>query len=110
MQVVERPLDRMPHPGLGGEVHDAVQVRLRVHQFEQRRPVGNITFLKLESRHAGNGVEPVALERRIVVVVDRVDTDHLLAPVEEGARDMHANEPGDTGQQYGHASLRGGSR
>src|SRR5690606_40196913 len=49
-------------------------------------------------------LEARALERRIVVGVEIVDPDHLLAALKQGEADVEADEAGATGHDDRHAS------
>ena len=93
---------RVAHAGLGGEVHDAIE-RLR-----------SSNSLLMPSRSAksswrnakpGCGLkprQPRLLQRRIVVVVEVVDADDLVAAREQSLADVHADEAGATGDQDFH--------
>jgi hypothetical protein len=50
----------------------------------------------------GKQPQPRLLDRRIVVLVDAVDTDNLVAALEEPPGDMIAYEAGDAGDQNLH--------
>src|SRR5438270_5179075 len=56
-------------------------------------------------------VKPALLEGGVVVVVEVVETDDLVAPVEEGGGDVGADEAGRTGDENLHVEVdaNGGS-
>ena len=102
LQVVERLLDRIPHPGLGAEVHDAVDGGVGGVERRHGGAVGEVHPVELEAVAALERREAGVLQAGIVVVVQVVDADHPVAAVEQGLRDVHADEPGCSGNQNGH--------
>ena len=82
-------------PGLRRHVqHD---LRLPFPEYPiQRRPVGQVGLHKLEARSPLQLRQPRPLQRRVVVIVEIVVAQHLLATVEELPSTIEANEAGGT--------------
>ena len=94
--------DRIAHPGLRGQMHDAVEL---VH-CKQRGHAGTVGHVELDEIKAGLGRQtrqPVMLERRVVIVVQIIQADHLIAACQQQLADMHADEAGRAGDEYFHA-------
>ena len=54
-------------------------------------------------------VEPRLLQRRIVIIVEIVDPDDVVAALEQGARGRRADEPRSPGDQNSHGRAIGGA-
>ena len=54
--------------------------------------------------------EPRLLEGRVVIIVEIVDADDLLAAVEQRHGDGRSDEAGDAGDEQGHARLLADAR
>ena len=61
-----------------------------------------------EGEVAAQPGEPVALEPGIVIGVEVVDADHRLAAREQRRGDRRPDEPGDAGDEDGHAACATG--
>ena len=70
------------------------------------RPVGHVHLDERERRMRRQARQPVVLERRIVVIVQIVQADHLIPPREQDLADMHADEAGGAGNEYFHEISR----
>ena len=94
----EGVLQRISHPRLGGQVHDPPHARVR-DQGAHLLVVGDVgahhakAVAPLEPRGAGR------LQARVVIVVEDIDADHRLAPIQQAFGDVHADEAGRAGDQ-----------
>ncbi len=85
-------------------MHHSLELFLR----EQRVHPGAVREVELdeaEPRVLAQDREPRFLQRRVVVVVEVVETDHLVAAIEEPAGDVKADEAGRAGDEdlHGHS-------
>ena len=96
-----RVRERIPDARLRGEVHDARRPVLAKHGGH-RRVVGEIELEELETRHSDQLLESRLLEADVVVVVDDVETDHLVAAVQQATRDVEPDESGGAGDKNFH--------
>ncbi len=80
--VGERVLQRVADPGLGREVNDAPRPAL-AHQAFEGVGLGDVHAHQLEIRPLLERPDPGLLERRIVIGVEVVDADDLLAAVQQ---------------------------
>jgi hypothetical protein len=109
LHVGVRILQRVAHAGLRGEVDDGIEVAL-LEQVLHHHAVGDVV---LEEAEVGVGFQlfqPREFERRVVVVVEVVDADDLVAAGEQDLRDVHADKAGGTGNEYFHAVSMGTGR
>ena len=98
--------DRRSHPRLCGEVDDDVD-RLAVERLTQRFPVGDVRLAKDEAgRRLRERSEPRLLERDVVVGVEVVDADHVIAAGGKCAGGVVADEARNPGDQYPQLSPR----
>ncbi|KAG1462788.1 hypothetical protein G6F57_013883 [Rhizopus arrhizus] len=96
-----RVFQRIAHAGLRGQVDH----RGRLHLVEQRGQavaVGQVERAQVQ-RRAQRG-HAVALDLRIVVVVEVVQADHRLARLQQRAGGVGTDEAGSAGEQDGHCS------
>jgi hypothetical protein len=102
---------RIAHPGLGGQMHHAVEPVL-LEQRLHARAVRHIQLHELKARLAREPRQAVMLELGVVVVVQIVQAHHLVAAGEQDLADMHADKAGRAGNQDFHAISSGnlGSR
>lgn len=87
-----RILQRVSDTGLGSQMHDNRKPKL----FERRlhsRSVGKIELQKPKCGILLEKVKARQLERRIVVVVEIVETDDRLAGFQQTPCEMKADEP-----------------
>ncbi len=101
LDVGTRILEAVADPRLGREVNDPVGPLHRVHH---RREVGDVAAHEGEVLPRRKTCEARLLQTDVVIVVQVVDADHGLAPVEQGEAHMHAYETGRTGEKNGHGS------
>src|SRR5690606_37823605 len=94
----ERRLDAVAHAGLRREVHDPVEALLR-EQIRNAVAVADVELHELEVAVRLEQREPGVLQRDIVVLVQVVETDDLVAALEEPACRMEADKAGRTRHQ-----------
>ncbi len=100
-----RILDRVPHSGLCREVDHLLEStggEQRVHPC----PIGDVELAEREAGTPGQARQTRVLQRRVVIVVQVVDADHLVAPLEQRDGDVRTDETGSAGEQ----DLRHGMR
>jgi hypothetical protein len=98
VDVRARIFERVTHAGLRGQVDDAA----RPVAGEQRVQCGRVRQIGLHLGEALAGAQahhPVALELRIVVVVEIVEPDHGLAAGEQRGAHRLPDEPGAAGHK-----------
>jgi hypothetical protein len=93
-----RVLQRVAHACLRGEVHDAVEF-LAGEQRRDAVAVRHVHLREAEVRVRREPREPVGLERRVVVVVQVVQADDLVAAREQDLAHVHADESGRAGDE-----------
>ncbi len=98
-----RILDRVAHARLRREVHDAPDAPIReqrIHRLAVREvdPLEPELFLRPQPR------EPRLLERRVVVRIEVVEADHLVAAREQLPGHVVADEARRAGDEYPHQS------
>jgi hypothetical protein len=97
-----RVLQRIAHAGLGGQVDHAVEAfsaansasmpaRSATSSFTKRKPAGGCSRASRSSFSAD-----------VVVVVEVVEADHLVAARQQAQAVVHADEPGTTSNQDFH--------
>src|SRR5438874_267221 len=91
--VCVRRLERVADAGLRGEMNDARRA-LALEQARKGIAIGDVGELETESRRLLEDREPRALERRIVVLVEIVDAEDVVAAREETLRDVKSDEAG----------------
>ena len=94
-------LQRISHAGLAGQVDDAVEF-LGGEQVFYHDAVGNVAAHELEVWVGLELLQARQLEFGIVVVVEVVDADHFITPLEQDLGDMHADETGGSGDEDFH--------
>jgi hypothetical protein len=105
-----RVLDAVADSGLRAEVNDAVK-RVRLGQALERNWVGKIHALETKTVAvlALQTIEPCPLERRVIIIVEIVDPDHLVATLQQGVRRGGADEPRSPCDQNSHGRSLGGA-
>ena len=93
-----RVLQRVPDPGLCRQMNHLVEPTL-TEQRLHARAIRHVQLLKREARPTREARQPRVLQRGIVIVVQIVDADDLVAPLQERDRNVGADEAGSTGQQ-----------
>lgn len=99
--IAVRIVEGVAHAGLGGEMHDALRAFLG-EQIGDGGAVGEVGFDEAEIGESRQAVEPGVLKRDFVVVVDVVEADDGIAPLEEHARGVEADEARCSRNQYLH--------
>src|SRR5574338_565926 len=105
-----RVLEAVADPRLRAEVDDAVEV-LCIGEPREGGRIGEVDALE------GEGVaevllqprEPRLLQHRIVIIVEVVDPDDLVAAVEQRPRGRRSDEPSRPRDQYRHGAAIGGA-
>ena len=100
--VDEGVFQRIAHPGLGGEVDDAIDARVPGHRRPQRLMVGNIEAVKSEAGFAREPREPRLLQPDVVIVVHIIHADDSFAARQQRLGDVIADEPGGAGDEDCH--------
>ena len=98
-----RVLNRIAHPRLRAEMDDAVEVSAGERGGEARH-VGEILVVKGEAIAAGFAKAGKArlLQANIVIGVEIVDADDLIAPRQELAGKTVTDKPGRAGDENAH--------
>src|SRR5688572_10668992 len=81
IDVGERSLNAVPHAGLRTEVDDSLNF-LGGEQLGHSVAIGEIKLHELESLKAFQNVETRVLQRDVVILVEIVEPDDLVAPLE----------------------------
>ena len=99
VDVRERVLDAVAHAGLRAEVDHAREF-LGGEQLRHAVAVGEIELDELEVSVALEDGEPRVLQRDVVVLVEIVEPDDLVAALEQQLRRVKADESGRAGDEY----------
>src|SRR5207248_2727808 len=91
-------LKRVAHPGLSGEVDHTLEL-LPGEELRDPRVIGQIQLDETEFRMRCQAREPRLLELDVVVLVEVVETDDLIAPRQEALRGMESDESGRAGDE-----------
>ena len=89
------------HAGLGGKVDDLVEFL----GGEQRLHAGTVTdiqFDEAEFRVFGQSLEAAFLEADVVIIVEIVEADDLVATRQQAQRGSHADKAGSAGNENFH--------
>ena len=103
VQIVEWRFDGMPDSGLRREMNDPIDASIL--QRRHRRWIRKVHFLERESIMSLQPRETARLECGIVVVVERIDAQHIVPPRQQRGGDMMADEAGSAGDE----DLHGGT-
>ena len=104
VHVGHRVLQRVGHPGLGGQVDHSVEAA-GVEVFGDGWGVAQVDLPEREPVVLPEPGDPVPLELGIVVRVEVVDAGDLVSRVQQSARDEVADEPGGPGDQHVHEGV-----
>jgi hypothetical protein len=96
---------RVPNAGLGRQVHYPVKTRLG-EKFFDPRAIGDIQFDETEIGMGFQPSKPISLQFWIVVIVEVIQTDNLVAALEQALRGVHADESGSARDKYFHSITR----
>jgi hypothetical protein len=89
---------RMPHPGLRRQIHD-LRKAMRCEQFRRGLAFGDVHLLEPEAGKRAELRDASFLEPRIIIGIEIVDPDHVVAVRQQAAGNMHADESGRTGDE-----------
>jgi hypothetical protein len=103
VDVGERGLNAVAHAGLRAEVDDSLEL-LAGEQLRHSVSVGEVELDELEPSVALEHLEPRVLQREVVVLVEVVEADDLVAALEQQLRRMISDESSGTCNQYLQAS------
>ena len=81
---------------------DPVDMRVAVGQGQHRIAVGDVAFDEAEAPVLAQRLEAGEFQDRVVIGAEIIDADDLLAPGQQCARDLRADEAGDTSDKNGH--------
>ena len=101
INVSVRILDRIANASLRSEMDDFVEAFFG-KQFLHPGTVGHIKFDKAEAGQGSQAFEAVFLERNLVVIVEIVEADNLIAACQQAQRGGHADKAGSAGNKYFH--------
>src|ERR1051326_7460198 len=90
----------MTHPGLRGEMHH-LRKAVRREQCCEARAVSQVALLEAKRGKCRKLVEPSALQRRIVIGVEVVESEDRAAPLQQASRDVIPDESCRPGDQDG---------
>jgi hypothetical protein len=97
-----RVLDGIPHPGLGGQIHDGVE---RLEQALHRFTVCDVRLDEPESSVRGQLRQASTLQGNVVVRVEVVDANDGIAALEETLAEMKPDETRCTGHEDFHDAI-----
>ena len=105
LHVGRRILDRVAHPGLGGEVKHPGGT-CSGEQGGDRLAIGEVELVEAEP--APESLQPGPFQGGVVIGVEVVKPDHRCAPGQQGLGDGSTDEAGHTGDQdrLGHHRVR----
>jgi len=98
-----RVLQRVAHPGLGGQVDHALRLVLAEHPLH-RLAVADVHALLGEALVILDPRQPRLLQRHVVVVVQVVDADDLVAAFQQTQGQRIADKAGGSGNEYFHVA------
>ena len=94
-------LERMAHAGLRREVHHALKFLAREERGHGRL-VGEVELHEAKLRLHREAREARLLERNVVVLIQVIETDHLVTAREQPLGRVRADEAGGAGQENFH--------
>ncbi len=95
--------ERVAHAGLGGEVDDALEVFL-AEEFGHARGIGDVELDEAKARMVGQLLQARLLQADVVIVVEVVDADDLVAARQQALGNVHSYKSGGAGDEHFHAS------
>jgi hypothetical protein len=96
-----RVFQRISHPGLRGEVNDTIRLFISENACH-RVFVFNRNTVKVKRLMPGDAGKPRILQRDIIIVVEIVNPDDIIAARKQALDTMHADEAGATCNQNFH--------
>jgi hypothetical protein len=103
VHVAVRILLGVPNTGLCREVDDPIEARLGKEPIHPGA-VREIELGEAEALLRQEAIEPRLLELRVVVRIQVVEPDDLIAAVEQTMRSEAADEAGGAGDEYAHGT------
>ena len=91
-------LDRIAHPGLGGEMDDEIGAGL-LKELEHRLVVAEIAIVECETGLAFENFEPIPLQGNVIIGLEIVETLDLKSVREQPARQMKADKARCSGDE-----------
>src|SRR3990167_5201021 len=90
----------MAHAGLGRQVDHALGPGV-LKQLGHARAVGHVELHEAEAVKAGQLLQACGLERYVLVVVEVVQANDPVAPLQQAQAGVHADEASGTGDEPG---------
>ena len=94
-------LNGIPHPGLRGQVDDSLGLFL-CEESLHAGAVGQVELVETETRTPAEFGQPGLLQADVVVVVEVVESDHLIPPPQQQLGGVETNESGRAGDEDFH--------
>lgn len=98
--ISKRIIEAMAYPCLRSEMDDAPYAMI-AHEARHGFSIGDIDAMKGEVLLASKCCEPRFLQRRVIIVIDDVDTDDRFAPIEQPVRCCVADKSRRSGNDEG---------
>jgi hypothetical protein len=95
----------MSHAGLRSEMHDGGKT-IRRKQLRHELAFGKVRPDEFEIRGCLELRDPGLFQMGIVISIEVVEADHLIAVRQQPPRDMHADKPGRSGDKHRLLQLR----
>ena len=99
-----RVVQRVTHTRLSRQMHHLGKA-LFAEQIQQCRLVDDVHFQEAKTRQARKFLEPRLLECYVVVVVEVVDPDHIVAVQAQAPGRMKADKTGSAGDENRHEAF-----
>src|SRR5262249_4181342 len=100
VEISVRVLQRVANAGLGGEMHHRAEIAVAKKALDVSA-FGEIDFMEGKFVEFAQDVQPRLLQRRIVIIVDIIETDDRLATLKEAARQRKTDKSRSAGNQDG---------
>ena len=95
-----RILQRIPHAGLRGQMHDRAEIAIAENRLD-RPAIGKIDLVEVEILKLSQNREARFLECRIVIVIDAINANDAAPVLKKAPRQREAKKAGCTGDQNG---------
>lgn len=95
---------RVTHASLRGEMDDALEIFFG-KQFVQRNRVSHVHADEAEVGIGLQTLQARQLQLRVVVIIEVVDADHIVAAFQKNAGDVESDKAGSAGKQDFHGGL-----
>ena len=90
------------HPGLRRQMDDPGDAAVPFNQITDRRLVGDVQAFEPKAFVCAENVQARLLQGNVVIIVEIIDADNLVAPLQKRARGMKTDESGGAGNQDSH--------